>query len=111
MVVERTPKLRDPKEKPTNRVERKSRPRDPRAKQFGQNLQAARVKAQLTQEKLAAKANLSVDHLRNIERGVRMPSAGIADDLRRAVGAKWEEIMPAPGSASETPEPKNRKQS
>ena len=46
-----------------------------------------------TQEKLAELANISADYVQSIERGSRLPNVAIADDLRRALGAKWEDLL------------------
>jgi transcriptional regulator with XRE-family HTH domain len=60
------------------------------AKQFGQRVRKARLKRELSQEALAAKANIDRAFLSGIERGVENPTLftiqTIADALETSIG-------------------------
>ena len=60
------------------------------AKQFGQRVRKARLKRELSQESLAAKADIDRAFLSGIERGVENPTLftiqAIADGLETGVG-------------------------
>jgi len=97
--------LKKPRKKQEKTRDEQQIEREGRAKNFGKKLQQFRIdKTYLTQEDLAYAAHVSVDHIRGIERGVRIPSIGIADDLRRAVGAEWKDLLP-PSTRFRIPSP------
>lgn len=66
------------------------------AKRFGQNVRKARLEIFLSQESLAAKADIDRAFLSGIERGVENPSLftiqAIADALEMRVGKLMEDI-------------------
>lgn len=65
---------------------------------FGQRVARLRVAADLTQEKLAEKAELPVTSLRNYEHDHRRPRADAALRLARALGVTVEELLVLPSS-------------
>ena len=65
---------------------------------FGQRVARLRVAADLTQDKLAAKAGLPVTSLRNYEHDHRRPRADAALRLARALGVTVEELLVLPSS-------------
>jgi len=60
---------------------------------FGTRLKALRVAADLTQEQLAEKANISVDFLSLIERGRNSPSFENLETLAKALGLPVAELF------------------
>jgi transcriptional regulator with XRE-family HTH domain len=66
------------------------------AKQFGRRVRKARLKRELSQESLAAKANIDRAFLSGIERGVENPTLftiqAIADALEVRVGNLMKNI-------------------
>jgi transcriptional regulator with XRE-family HTH domain len=65
---------------------------------FGQRVARLRVAAGLTQEQLAAKAELPAGSLRNYEYDHRRPRADAALRLARALGVTVEELLVLPSS-------------
>lgn len=57
-------------------------------------LKEIRKKIGLTQEELAAKANVSQAHIANIERGKRSLDFELAQKLARALGCRAYELLP-----------------
>jgi len=62
-------------------------------KRFGQRVRILRRQAELTQEELAAKADISVDFLGLIERGINAPSFETLEKLARALSVKVREFF------------------
>ncbi len=62
-------------------------------KVFGQTVYRLRQRAQLTQEKLAEKADISTRHVLFIEAGQRSPKVEIIARLKKALGCSWDELM------------------
>lgn len=62
-------------------------------KKFGLRLQKLRKGASLTQEQLAAKAEISVDFLSLIERGKNAPSFETLEKLSTALGKSTKELF------------------
>ena len=57
-------------------------------------LAAERRKAGLTQEALAERAGVSVRYIQRIESGDRLLDLPIADALRKALQAAWNDLLP-----------------
>ena len=62
-------------------------------KQFGMRLRLLRIQQQMTQEQLAAAANISVDFLSLIERGKNSPSFANLEKLARALKVPVQELF------------------
>ena len=62
-------------------------------KQFGMRLRLLRIQQQMTQEQLAAAANISVDFLSLIERGKSSPSFANLEKLARALKVPVQELF------------------
>ena len=62
-------------------------------KAVGRRIKAAREKAGLTQEDLAAKANLSTTHIRCIERGVKPPKLDTFVTIANAIGVSSDLLL------------------
>lgn len=62
-------------------------------KQFGVHLRLLRIQQQMTQEQLAAAANISVDFLSLIERGKNSPSFANLEKLARALKVSVQELF------------------
>ncbi len=62
-------------------------------KQFGMRLRFLRIQQQMTQEQLAAAANISVDFLSLIERGKNSPSFANLEKLARALKVPVQELF------------------
>jgi transcriptional regulator with XRE-family HTH domain len=62
-------------------------------KQFGVRLRQLRTGAGLTQEALAAQAELSVDFLSLVERGINAPSFENIERLAAALGVEPRELF------------------
>ena len=60
---------------------------------FGAKLRQLRREADLTQEELAAQANISVDFLSLVERGVNAPSFKNIEKLAKALGVPIQELF------------------
>jgi len=57
----------------------------PKLNAFGEALKAARTKRQFTLGRLSEKADVSTSYLSELERGTRLPSAGVVCGLSRAL--------------------------
>lgn len=62
-------------------------------KQFGIRIRLLRLQRQMTQEQLAAAANLSIDFLSLIERGRNTPSFASLEKLAQALGVPIKELF------------------
>lgn len=62
-------------------------------KAVGRRIKAAREKAGLTQEDLAAKANLSTTHISCIERGVKPPKLDTFVTIANAIGVSSDTLL------------------
>jgi len=60
---------------------------------FGRKLRALRKQAGLSQEKLAERAEISVDFLSLVERGVNAPSFETIERLAEALGVGVRELF------------------
>jgi len=65
----------------------------PAAKTFGQTVYRLRNAANMTQEQLAEKADVSRRYLQLIEAGTNVPTIDIAARIRRALKAPWDELL------------------
>ncbi len=59
---------------------------------FGQNVSRLRSAAQLTQEALAEKADISVRYLQFVEAGRYNPTVKVAALLRKALDCSWDDL-------------------
>lgn len=62
-------------------------------KQFSVRLRLLRIQQQMTQEQLAAAANISVDFLSLIERGKNSPSFANLEKLAKALKVSVQELF------------------
>lgn len=62
-------------------------------KAVGRRIKAARENAGLTQEDLAAKANLSTTHISCIERGVKPPKLDTFVTIANAIGVSSDNLL------------------
>ena len=62
-------------------------------KHFGRNLNRLRSAAELTQEKLAEKSDISVRYLQFIESGRYSPTVMVAARLRKALACTWDDLL------------------
>ncbi len=62
-------------------------------KKFGKRLRQLRKEAGFTQEQLADKADISVDFLSLVERGINAPSFESLDKLAKALGVPVRELF------------------
>jgi transcriptional regulator with XRE-family HTH domain len=62
-------------------------------KEFGKRLQYFRRHAGLTQEQLAEQAEISVDFLSLVERGINAPSFDSLEKLAKALGISVRELF------------------
>jgi transcriptional regulator with XRE-family HTH domain len=62
-------------------------------KNFGQRLKALRQQAGLTQEQLAEAADISVDFLSLVERGINAPSFENLERLAKVLGIPVRELF------------------
>ena len=60
---------------------------------FGARLRTLRIQKQMTQEQLAAAANISVDFLSLVERGKNSPSFPNIERLAQALGVPVRELF------------------
>jgi transcriptional regulator with XRE-family HTH domain len=67
--------------------------RKPKNRTFGQNVYRLRNAANLTQEQLAEKADISRRYVQMIEAGQYTPTIDVASRLRGALGVAWEELL------------------
>lgn len=61
--------------------------------QFGQRLRALRLQRDLTQEQLAEAAEISVDFLSLVERGVNSPSFEVIERLAKSLKVAVKELF------------------
>lgn len=61
-------------------------------KQFARNLSRLRAAAELTQEALAEKAEVSVRYVQFIEAGRYIPTVAVAGRIRKALACSWDEL-------------------
>ena len=66
--------------------------RDQALFQFGHNVSRLRDQAELSQDKLAEKADLDRTYLSGIERGVRNPGIKVVIRLARALGVTVDQL-------------------
>jgi transcriptional regulator with XRE-family HTH domain len=60
---------------------------------FGQSVYRLRNSANLTQEQLAEKADISRRYVQMIEAGRYTPTIDVASRLRKALGVSWEDLL------------------
>jgi transcriptional regulator with XRE-family HTH domain len=65
----------------------------PKKKTFGQNVYRLRNKAEMTQEEMAEKAEISRRYLQMVEAGRYSPTVEVASRLRVALQASWDDLM------------------
>ena len=65
----------------------------PKTRTFGQNVYKLRNQAQLTQEALAEKADISRRYIQLIEASKYTPTIEVARRLREALKVSWDELM------------------
>jgi transcriptional regulator with XRE-family HTH domain len=70
-----------------------ARVRKPKNRTFGQNVYRLRNAANLTQEQLAERANISRRYVQMIEAGQYTPTIEIASRLRAAFSVSWDVVM------------------
>jgi transcriptional regulator with XRE-family HTH domain len=62
-------------------------------RRFGQNVYRLRNAADLTQEQLAEKADISRRYVQMIESSQYTPTVEVAAKLRSALNVSWDELM------------------
>jgi transcriptional regulator with XRE-family HTH domain len=62
-------------------------------KDFGKRIRALRLKAKLTQEQLAELADISVDFLSMVERGINAPSFDTLEKIANALHVPVRELF------------------
>lgn len=62
-------------------------------KSFGARLLKLRDDAGLTQGQLSEKSDISIQHIGNLERGVKEPCLGKMDKLAKALGVKISQLV------------------
>jgi transcriptional regulator with XRE-family HTH domain len=67
--------------------------RKPKNRTFGQNVYRLRNAANLTQEQLAEKADISRRYVQMIEAGEYTPTIEVASRLRTAFSVSWDEVL------------------
>ncbi len=65
----------------------------PKKKTFGQNVYRLRNKAEMTQEALAEKAEISRRYLQMVEAGRYSPTVEVTSRLRIALCVSWDDLM------------------
>jgi len=65
----------------------------PKKKTFGQTVYRLRNKADMTQEALAEKAEISRRYLQMVEAGRYSPTVEVTSRIRGALGAPWDDLM------------------
>jgi len=65
----------------------------PKKKTFGQNVYRLRNAANLTQESLAEKADISRRYVQLIEASSYTPTVEVASRIRYALAVSWDELM------------------
>ncbi|MBC8121496.1 MAG: helix-turn-helix transcriptional regulator [Gemmatimonadaceae bacterium] len=61
--------------------------------QFGRRLRVLRVLRDITQEQLAERCGVSVDHLSMLERGINGPSFDLLERLADVLGVRVKEMF------------------
>lgn len=69
------------------------------------NLRRIRVAQGLSQEALAADAEVDRSYVGRLERGLENPTVGVLDKLGRALGVSIVELFTAPGPGEKRPRP------
>jgi transcriptional regulator with XRE-family HTH domain len=67
--------------------------RKPKNRTFGQNIYRLRNAANLTQEQLAEKADISRRYVQMIESAQYTPTVDVASRLRAALGVDWADLL------------------
>jgi transcriptional regulator with XRE-family HTH domain len=67
--------------------------RKPKNRTFGQNIYRLRNAANLTQEQLAERADISRRYVQMIEAGQYAPTIEVASRLRTAFSVSWDEVL------------------
>jgi transcriptional regulator with XRE-family HTH domain len=67
--------------------------RKPKNRTFGQSVYRLRNSANLTQEQLAEKAEISRRYVQMIEAGRYTPTIDVASRLREALEVSWEDLL------------------
>lgn len=67
--------------------------RKPKNRTFGQSVYRLRNSANLTQEQLAEKADISRRYVQMIEAGRYTPTIDVASRLREALGSTWDDLL------------------
>ena len=65
----------------------------PKKKTFGQSVYRLRNNAEMTQEALAEKAEISRRYLQMVEAGRYSPTVEVASRLRMALKVSWDELL------------------
>jgi len=65
----------------------------PSGVKFGKNINRLRNLANLTQEQLSERADISRRYLQMIEAGTHVPTIDVASRLRVALKLTWDELM------------------
>jgi len=65
----------------------------PIRKRFGEVLRRRRLKAGMSQEELAGKANLHRNYVGLLERGLRMPTIAVVQQLATALGTSMSKLL------------------
>ena len=75
------------------------------AEMFGRNLRRLRVERSLSQESLAADAEIDRSYVSRLERGLENPTIALLEQLADALGAEIVEffVVPAPGEPPPKP--------
>jgi transcriptional regulator with XRE-family HTH domain len=60
---------------------------------LGKNLKRLRMSAELTQEKLAEKADISLRYVQQLEAGQRNPSISTLVRLRKVMGCSFDDLF------------------
>src|SRR5262245_55501088 len=71
----------------------RSMPRDPIVKRFGKRLHALRVQRDMSQEDLAAKADVHFTYISLLERGLRDPKLSSMVKMSRALGISLSDLV------------------
>lgn len=66
---------------------------DQASKLFGRNVNRLRLLADLTQEALAERADISRRYLQEIEKGDKLPTIRILSSLRKALQCSWDDLL------------------
>ena len=61
--------------------------------QLGKNLVKLRNAADLTQEQLAERSEISLRYLQSLEAGQKLASIGVVGRLRAGLGCTWDDLL------------------